>query len=226
LKIKDWPEGDRPREKFYLYGSYVLTDAELLAIVIGKGTRNKSALDLARQLINRVGNLKTLSQKTVSEVERFEIEGLGRAKIIAILAALEAGRRSLSKKHEKLCMFKNPQDVYEYYAPLIAGLKYELFKVAAVDGKNVLIKDTTISKGILDASLVHPREVFKFALNENASALFLIHNHPSGNMKPSDDDLHITERLRSAGEMMGIRIVDHIIITEHGYYSFSQHHLL
>jgi DNA repair protein RadC len=226
LKIKDWPEGDRPREKFNRQGSYALTDAELLAIIIGKGVKSKSALDLTKEILKKCDNLKKLSQKSVGEIERLKIHGLGRAKIISILASLEVGRRSLSKKNEKRVKFKNPEDVHEYYAPLIGGLKYELFKAAAVDGKNVLIKDTTISKGILEATIVHPREVFKFALNENASALFLIHNHPSGILKPSEDDLKITERLRSAGSVMGIEILDHVIITEQSYYSFSQHKLL
>ncbi len=226
MKIKEWPADDRPREKFLQKGNYGLTDTELLAIIIGKGVKNKSAVDLAKEILNKVGNLKNLSHKSVSEIERLEINGLGKTKIISILAALEMGRRSLSKKHEKNVVFKNPQDVYEYYYPLIAGLKHELFKVAAVDGRNAFVKDTTISKGLLDVSLVHPREVFKFALNENAGGLFLIHNHPSGNLKPSEDDLQITERLRSAGELMGIRIIDHIIIADHGYYSFSQHNLL
>lgn len=226
MKIKEWPEIDRPREKYYQYGSYALTDTELLAIIIGKGVKNKSAVDLAKEILNKVGNLKRLSQKSVSEIERLGINGLGRAKIISILAALDLGKRSLSKRNEKPVLFQNPQDVYDYYYPLIADLKHELFKVAAVDGKNALIKDTTVSKGILDASLVHPREVFKFALNENASVIFLIHNHPSGILKPSEDDLKITERLRSAGEVMGVRIIDHVIITEKGYYSFSQHNLL
>jgi DNA repair protein RadC len=167
-----------------------------------------------------------LSQKSVSEIEGFGINGLGKAKIISMLAALDLGRRSLSKKNDEKIIFKNPKDIYDYYYPLISGLKYELFKVIAVDGRNVLIKDTTISKGILDASLVHPREVFKFALNENASAIFLLHNHPSGILKPSEDDLKITERLRSASELMGIRVIDHVIITEKNYYSFSQHNLL
>ncbi|KPJ72295.1 hypothetical protein AMJ52_06800 [candidate division TA06 bacterium DG_78] len=226
MKIKDWPESDRPREKFYQYGSYALTDTELLAIIIGKGVKNKTALDLAKELIRKCGSLKNLSQKSVGEIENLKINGLGRTKIITMLAALEMGRRSLSKRTEKKIVFKHPKDVYEYYAPLIGGLKHELFKVAAVDGKNVLIKDTTISKGILDASIVHPREVFKFALNENASAMFLIHNHPSGILKASDDDLKITERLCSAGELMGVKIIDHVIITEENYYSFSQHNLL
>jgi len=226
MKIKEWPEVDRPREKYLCYGSYGLTDAELLAIIIGKGVRNKTALDLAKEILNNVGSLKRLSQKSASEIERLEITGLGKAKIVSMLAALELGRRSLSKKNEKKVRFKDPRDVYEYYYPLIAGLNYELFKVAAVDGKNALIKDTTISKGILDASLVHPREVFKFAINENANALFLIHNHPSGIVKPSEDDLKITERLCSSGELMGIRIIDHIIVAENSFYSFSQHNLL
>jgi DNA repair protein RadC len=226
LKIKDWPKDDRPREKFYQYGSYALTDTELLAIILGKGVKNKTALDLAKELIQKFGSLKNVSQKSVSEIENLKIHGLGRAKIITMLAALEMGRRSLSKRTEKKIIFKHPKDVQEYYGPLIGGLKHELFKVAAVDGKNVLTKDTTISKGILDASIVHPREVFKFALNENASAIFLIHNHPSGILKPSEDDLKITERLCSAGELMGIRIIDHIIVTEEDCYSFSQHNLL
>ena len=226
MKIKDWPEHDRPREKFIQKGSYGLTDTELLTIIIGKGIKNKSALELAKEVINKVGNLKKLNQKTVSEIERMGINGLGRAKIISMLAALELGRRSLSKKNEKKNIFKHPKDIYDYYCPLISGLKYELFKVIAVDGKNAYINETTISKGILDASLVHPREVFKFALNENASAIFLVHNHPSGIIKPSEDDLKVTERLQSAGELMGIRVIDHIIIAETGFYSFSQHNIL
>jgi DNA repair protein RadC len=226
MKIKDWPENDRPREKFFQKGSYGVTDTELLAIIIGKGVKNKSALDLAKEILNKVGNLRKLNQKTVSEIERLSIKGLGRAKIISMLAALELGRRSLSKKNDEQIIFKDPKDIYDYYYPLISGLRHELFKVVAVDGRNAHINETTISKGILDASLVHPREVFKFALNENASAIFLVHNHPSGILKPSEDDLKVTERLRSAGELMGIRIVDHIIIAEKGFYSFSQHNLL
>jgi DNA repair protein RadC len=226
MKIKEWPVNDRPREKFYQKGSYFVTDTELLAIIIGKGIRNKSALELAKEIINQVGSLKKLNQKTVSEIERLGINGLGRAKIVTMLAALELGRRSLSKKNEKKNIFKHPKDIYDYYCPLISALRYELFKVVAVDGGNAYINETTISKGILDASLVHPREVFKFALNENASAVFLIHNHPSGIMKPSEDDLKVTKRLQSAGELMGIRVIDHIIIAENGFYSFSQHNLL
>jgi DNA repair protein RadC len=226
MKIMEWPEDDRPREKLLQKGTYGLTDAELLAIIIGKGVKHQSALDLAKELLKKTGNLKRLSQKTVSELEQYKIKGLGKAKIISILAALDLGRRSLSKKNEKNVIFKHPKDVHEYYSPLLGNLQHEVFKVAAVDGKNALIKDTTISKGILDASLVHPREVFKFALNENASAIFILHNHPSGVLRPSEDDLKVTERLRSAGEVMGVRVVDHVIITEQGFYSFSQHNLL
>ena len=226
MKIKDWPASDRPREKFYERGSYGLTDTELLAIIIGQGTRKMTAVDLAKIIFNHAGSLKKLSQKTVAEIESLKIPGLGRAKIISILAALEAGRRSLSSRGSKKIRFKNPEDVHKYYAPLIGGLKFEVFKVAAVDGRNTMVNDHTISKGILDASLVHPREVFQFAINESASAIFLIHNHPSGIMKPSDDDLKITERLCRAGDIVGVSVVDHIIISEDGYYSFSQHHLL
>lgn len=226
MKIKDWPAADRPREKFCQKGSYGLTDTELLAIVIGKGLKNKTALDLAQEIINQTGGLHKLSQKSVSEIEKLQITGLGRVKIISILAALEAGRRSLSNRGDKKIKFQNPEAIYKYYYPLIGGLKHEVFKVVAVNGRNTLINEQTISKGIKDASLVHPREVFQFALNEDASAIFLIHNHPSGILKPSEDDLKITERLRAAGDLMGVQIIDHVIICEQGYYSFSQHHLL
>jgi DNA repair protein RadC len=226
MKIKDWPAAERPRERLYSQGTYPLSDAELLAIIIGKGVKNMTALDLAREIINRVGSLRHLYTKTPRDIENLRIRGLGRAKIIQVLAALELGRRSLTKKNEAGVIFSKPHDLYEYYFPLISGLKHELFKVAAVDGKNALIRDTTISKGILDASLTHPREVFKFALEENAHSIFLVHNHPSGILKPSEDDLKVTERLCSAGELMGIRVVDHIIVTEKNYYSFTEHNLL
>jgi DNA repair protein RadC len=226
LKIKDWPTADRPREKFYEKGSYGLTDTELLAIVIGKGLKNKTALDLAKEVVSRTGGLRKLSQKSVNEIEKLRIAGLGRVKIISILAALEAGRRSLSSRTDKKIRFTNPDVIYKYYYPLIGGLKHEVFKVIAVDGRNTLINENTVSKGIKDASLVHPREVFQFALNEDANAIFLIHNHPSGILKPSEDDLKITERLRAAGDLMGVQVIDHVIICERGYYSFSQHHLL
>lgn len=226
MKIKDWPASDRPREKFYERGCYGLTDTELLAIVIGQGTRNNTAVDLAKEIINRVGSLKRLNQKSVGEIERLRIPGIGRAKAISILAALEMGRRSLSSKNNKKIRFKNPEDIYKYYYPLIGGLKYEVFKVASVDGRNTFTNERTISKGILDASLVHPREVFQFAINESASAIFLIHNHPSGILKPSEDDLKITERICRAGDIVGVNVVDHVIISEEGYYSFSQHHLI
>ncbi len=226
MKIKDWPVADRPREKLLKHGVYPLSDAELLAIVIGKGIRNKTALDIAKELLSQTGSINKLGSMKVTDIERLKIRGLGRTKIITLLAALNIGRRSLSIRGQDNILFKSPVDIYNYYHPFVAGLKHEIFKVAAVDGKNRYINDTTVSKGILDASLVHPREVFKFALEENASSVFLIHNHPSGILKPSDDDLRVTERLCRAGEIMGIKIIDHIIIADQDYYSFSQHDLL
>ncbi len=226
MKIKDWPVDDRPREKFIKQGAYPLSDTELIAIVVGKGIRHKTAVDIAKELIGKTGGINKIGGMKVKDLERLNINGLGRTKIITLLAAIHLGRRSLSIRGDNEILFKSPGDVHKYYHPFIAGLKHELFKVAAVDGKNRYLADTTVSKGILDASLVHPREVFKFALEENASSIFLIHNHPSGILKPSDDDLRVTERLCRAGEVMGIKIVDHIIITDHDYYSFSQHNLL
>lgn len=224
MKIKDWPAEDRPREKFIQKGGYGLTDSELLAIIIGQGVRNVSALALAQELLGRCGSPARIAEKSVAELERLGITGLGVAKIVSILAALELGRRSLRKS--EAAQFNKPRDVYEHYVPHLGILKFELFKVAAVDGQNYVLRDTTISKGLLDASLTHPREVFKFALAETASGLFLVHNHPSGVLKPSEDDLRITERLCRAGELMGIRIIDHIIVACVGFYSFAEHNLI
>ena len=224
MKIKDWPVEDRPREKFLQKGGYGLTDSELLAIIIGHGVRNMSALALAQELLQRCGSTARIAEKTAAEIAQIGIPGLGMAKIVSVLAALELGRRSLKKN--TTAQFNGPRDVYEHYAPHIGILKFELFKVAAVDGQNFMLKDTTISKGLLDASLTHPREVFKFALAETASGLFLIHNHPSGVLKPSEDDLRITERLCRAGELMGVRVIDHIIVARDGFYSFAEHNLI
>jgi DNA repair protein RadC len=226
MKIKDWPLDDRPREKFAARGRFGLTDAELLAIIIGKGTQNRSALDLAKQLLKDAKNLKELSKKSVRDIEHLSIKGLGRTKIIAVLAAFELGRRSLSTRGERKVVFKTPEQVNNYYFPMLAGLKKEIFKIAAVDARNRLVDETTISEGIRDASLVHPYEVFRYALHAEAHGIFLIHNHPSGEAKPSPDDINITERLQHAGEILGIRVIDHIIIADKGYYSFSQHNLL
>jgi len=224
MTIKDWPQEERPREKLAKHGTYYLSDAELLAVIIGKGIKNKNVMDLAKEILNRFGDLKGITQRSVAELT--EIKGLGWNKAVAVLAALEAGRRSIAKRESPHQVFKQPTDVYEYYFPLIGHLKYELFKVALVDGRNRLLKDSTVSKGILDASLVHPREVFALALAERASSLFLIHNHPSGSPKPSEDDLKVTERLSQAGEIMGVKVLDHIIVAEEGFYSFAEKRLL
>ena len=226
MKIKDWPLDDRPREKFVAREHYGLTEAEYLAIIIGKGMKNRTAVDVAKDLLQSAGGLEALSTKTLKDIERMKIPGLGRAKIITVLAALELGRRSYSKPCEEGESFKTVEDVCGHYTPLLSGLKFEVFKVVAVDNRNRFIKDKTISKGISNASLVHPREVFQFAMEEKAASIFLIHNHPSGVKKPSPDDINITERLRHASEILGIPIIDHIIIAGKEYYSFREHNLL
>lgn len=224
MTIRDWPSDERPREKFLRRGSYWLSDGELLAIIISKGIKNKNALDLAKELLVKFGGLKAIGERSIAELT--EVKGLGWTKAVEILAALELGRRSLSRGETRKKIFKKPGALYEHYFPMLAHLKYELFKVVLVDGRNRLLKDSTISKGILDASLVHPREVFAAALAERANAIFLVHNHPSGDPKPSEDDLKITERLSRAGEIMGVKVLDHIIVAEEGYYSFAERRLL
>lgn len=219
LKITDWPEDERPREKAIKRGIGILSDAELLGVLISKGTKKKTAIDLGRELLARYGTLKNLS--TRSPAEYSTVKGIGIAKAITVATAFELSRRVQVKKESKIVAFKRSQDVADYYTPLMQDLKKEFFKVVLLNGANRLIKDVTVSEGILNSSIVHPREVFREALIEVAAGIILIHNHPSGDPTPSDEDKKVTRQLAEAGKIFGIKVFDHVIVAKDGYRSFA-----
>ena len=218
-KISRWPKKERPRERLLQHGPQPLTETELLGILIGKGTRKKTAIDLARELLDRYESLQKLFSRSPSEL--MKIKGIGSAKAAILSAAFELVRRIQSQKDSSKASFKRSSDVANHYLPLMRDLRKEVFKVLLLNRANRLIKDVTISEGTLEASLVHPRDVFREALLEPAAGILLIHNHPSGNPSPSEEDIRITKQLVEAGRLLGIKIYDHIILAGDSYRSLA-----
>jgi DNA repair protein RadC len=224
LKIPDWPKDERPRERAIKRGMESLSDTELLGILIAKGTKEKTAIDLAKELLVKYDNLRSLSSRSLAEYST--VKGVGDAKAVIIGAAFEISRRVQSQKDSLKVIFKRSQDVADYYIPLMRDLKKEVFKVALLDGANKIIKDITVSEGTLNTSVVHPREVFRDALIEATAGVVLIHNHPSGDPNPSEDDIKITKQLVEAGKIFGIKVFDHIIIGDNNFKSLADENLM
>ena len=226
--IKNWPVDERPREKMVKFGPETLTNAELIAIIIGTGINNgkfkQSAVELAKAIILRFENLKSLISTSFDEL--VSVSGVGTSKAAQIIAVFELGKRAMSAQSGNNTRFKCSEEVANYYIPLMKDLKKEQFKVILLDIKNRIIKDILISQGSLTASIVHPREVLKPAIQASAASVIFIHNHPSGDPEPSTDDIEITNRLCRSCSIMGINLLDHIIIAENGYYSFKQKDLI
>ena len=223
-KIPRWPKNERPRERLLQDGPQHLTEAELLGILLGKGTRKKTAVDLARELLDRYESLQKLFSRSPSELTT--VKGIGSAKAAILSAAFELVRRIQSRKDADRPRFKRSSDVAGHYLPLMRDLRKEVFKVLLLNRANRFIRGVSISEGTLEASIVHPRDVFREALLEPAAGIILIHNHPSGNPSPSDEDLRITKQLVEAGRLLGIRVYDHIILAGENYVSFADHGLL
>jgi DNA repair protein RadC len=223
-KITRWPKNERPRERLLQHGPQHLTEAELLGILLGKGTRKKTAIDIARELLDQYESLQKLFSRSPSELTT--VKGIGSAKAATLSAAFELVRRVQSQKIPDRASFKRSSDVANHYLPLMRDLRKEVFKVLLLNRSNRLIKEVFISEGTLDASVVHPRDVFKEALLEPAAGVILIHNHPSGNPSPSEEDLRITKQLVEAGRLLGIRVYDHIILAGESYRSFADEGLL
>ena len=216
--IKDWPEDERPRERLVKYGAESLSDAQLLAIILRTGNKNRSAVDLARTLIGKFEDFRSMDSLSISEL--CKEKGIGTAKAAQIKAAFEMGKRMLSIGSGLKKGFKCSDDVVNYYIPLMINLKKEIFKTVLLDSKNKIIRDVTISEGSLTASIVHPREVFNPAIKNSAAAVILVHNHPSGDPSPSREDIEITQRLVKSSEIVGIKVLDHIIIGDGRHFSF------
>jgi DNA repair protein RadC len=223
-KISRWPKEERPRERLLQHGPQPLTETELLGILVGKGTRKKTAIDLARELLDRYESLQKLFSRSPSEL--MKIKGIGSAKAATLTAAFELVRRIQSQKNMVRASFKRSSDVANHFLPLMRDLRKEVFKVLLLNRANRLIKEVTISEGTLEASIVHPRDVFREALLEPAAGIILIHNHPSGNPSPSEEDLRITKQLVEAGRLLGIKVYDHIILGGESHRSLADEGLI
>ena len=217
--IKDWPEDERPRERLIKHGAEALSDAQLLAILLRTGHRRQNALGLAMKIIGQFGGLLPLSQASITEL--CKIRGMGPAKAAQLRAALELGRRSVSSPLHAGVKIRSSQDIYRHYHAHLRGLKHEMFKVILLDGKNRILRETTISEGSLTVSIVHPREAFNPAVRHSAGAVIFIHNHPSGDPTPSREDHELTKRLVACGDLLGIKVLDHLIVGDGRYYSFA-----
>lgn len=218
--INQWAEDDRPREKFLLKGKSTLSDSELLAILIGSGSRNESAVQLCQRILASLeNNLNTLGKMSVSQLMNFK--GIGEAKAISIAAALELGRRRRAEDAIELKKITSSKAVFDIMQPIIGELPHEEFWVLYLNNSNKVIYKAQLSKGGITGTVVDIRLIFKMAFEHNATGLLLSHNHPSGKLMASEADLKITKRIKEAGQTLEIQVLDHIIITENGYLSFQ-----
>jgi DNA repair protein RadC len=224
-RITDWPLDERPREKLTQLGPEAVSNAELIAILLGHGTAKFNALELAKKLLREFGSLEALSNASLQELQ--EITGIGPVKAVTLLSAFQLYRNLQKQKAEnEIISFRNPAEVARIYQPSLGSLKKESFYVILLNSSMKRILDFEVTRGLVDSSLVHPREVFNVAVRNLAKGIIVMHNHPSGTLEPSTEDIKITERLVSSGKILEIPVYDHLIITENGYYSFREHGLI
>ena len=220
LSIKQWAEEDRPREKLLAKGRSSLTEAELIGILIGSGTRTLSAVDLAKQILAAANhNLNELAKFTVKDLIKFK--GIGEAKAISIVSALELGRRRKSVKAEEKLKFTSSKQIFELLRADLSDLKHEEFWIVLLKRNGELIKKVRVSSGGVAGTVADSKIIFNHALGELASSVILVHNHPSGALKPSTEDINFTKRIVDAGRLLDIAVIDHLIFTDSGYYSFA-----
>ncbi|WP_436517749.1 RadC family protein [Ekhidna sp. To15] len=225
LTIKHWAEEDRPREKLLLKGKATLSEAELIAILISSGNKEQTAVQLSQHILNHCNNdLASLAKLSVKELEKFK--GIGEAKAISIVAALEIGRRRKESEPVKKTKINSSTDAFNLLRGDFMDLSHEEFWLILLKRNNEVIKKEMLSRGGVSGTVVDAKIIFKKALEEMASGLILAHNHPSGNLKPSQEDIHLTKRLKEAGKTLEIGVLDHLIITDHSYYSFADESMI
>jgi len=218
MRIKDIPKEGRPRERFLKYGPEALSDAELFAILLRIGSKGENVIDMSNRLIAEYG-LDKLFECSLKELQK--IKGIGPSKAMQLLAMVELGKRyALAKNPVK--KISSARDVFDYFHERLKNEKQENFYVLILNAQNHIIKEELISKGVLDAAILHPREVFKPAIKHSASKIILVHNHPSGNPKPSQEDLEITKQLIEAGKLIDIKILDHVIVGSGEWWSWVE----
>lgn len=220
FSIKNWAEGDRPREKLLHKGKLSLSDAELVAILIGSGSRNESAVQLSKRILLASSNkLNELGKCSVNQLMKFK--GIGEAKAISIVAALELGRRRRGEEAVERKKITSADSVFEVMQPIIGDLNHEEFWILYLNNSNKILQKMQLSKGGITGTLVDVRLAFKNALENGATAIVLAHNHPSGTLKPSQADKQLTQKLKVAGESLDIKVLDHLIVTQKSYFSFA-----
>jgi DNA repair protein RadC len=220
LTIKSWAEEDRPREKLLTKGKQSLSDAELLAILLGSGSRDETAVGLAQRILQSVDNdLNELGRRSVAELTKFK--GMGEAKSITVVAALELGRRRQLTDVKERPQIRSSRDAWQLIAPILMDLSHEEFWILLLNRASRVIGREQISLGGVAGTVVDAKIVFRKAIESMASSLILVHNHPSGNLQPSQQDISLTQKLKKAGETLDIAVLDHLIITERGYFSFA-----
>ena len=222
--IKSWPESERPRERLIKNGVSSLSDAELLAILLRSGIQGKDAITFARELLSQFGGLRGLLGVGWNELK--QIKGLGQAKIATFLAATEIARRQLKQELVGKNFVRDPQSILDYLYSSLRDKKREVFKVLFLNKANRITGEQDLFEGTVDETAIHPREVVKAALERQATALILIHNHPSGRVEPSLEDREITRKLEAACNAVSIKVLDHIIVGDNQYFSFNEQGLL
>ena len=224
-KINLWAEEDRPREKLLLKGKSALSDAELLAIIIGSGTKNLNAVDLAKSILFKAGNnLNNLARLTVSDLVR--IRGIGKARAVSIVSSLELGRRRNDQPPDDKPRITCSEDAFKIIRPSLMDLAVEEFWIIILNRANYVIGTERISSGGLAGTVADPKVIFKKALDAKGSSIILVHNHPSGNLKPSEADVSLTRKLKESGQLLEIPVIDHLIFTDHKYFSFADEGIL
>ena len=223
--ILSWAEEDRPREKLLLKGRAALSDAELIAILIGSGTKKQSAVDLSKDILKFVHhNLHELAKLSVDDLKKFP--GIGEAKAISIVSALELGRRRKASEPAKRDKITCADDAYGVMQPYLLDQPLEQFWIILLNRANEVIKPHCVSQGGVAGTVADPKIIFKAALEKLASSIILVHNHPSGNLTPSEADIRLTHKLKEAGQVFDLPVLDHLIFTDHGFYSFADEGVL
>lgn len=224
IMMKDVPQEDRPRERLLRFGRQALSDRELVAIILGSGSRNESVLELSGRLLSHFEGFELLREASVEELKK--IKGIGSAKAVLLLACIEFGSRVAGRHHENRYTVRSPEDGANFVMEEMRTLNQEHFVVVFLNTKNQVLHKSTIFIGSLNASIVHPREVFKEAVRRSAASMICFHNHPSGDPSPSQEDIDVTKRLVSCGKMIGVDVLDHIVIGDRKFISLKQKGLM
>ena len=225
--IKSWAEEDRPREKLLLKGKQALSESELIAILVRTGTENNDALQVAKELLGRTQNdLNALSRLSVKDLLALKVKGIGETKAITIVAALELGRRRQTSEISDRKKITCSRDIFELLQPVLADKQHEEFWIVLLNRSNKVLEKIQVSSGGITGTVADVRMIFNHAIKSQATSMVLSHNHPSGNLTPSQHDLDLTKKIRQAGDTLDVKVLDHLIIGENNYYSFADEGML